>query len=1204
MKKFNRALAVLLMLVLTISCIVVAAPVAQAAEAGKYSYESYPSLQSIIGWEGDRNAAFVYPDGSFNLRTRDLTVNFGVPGAENINWYYKEGYLPCSVSEYEKDGIRYTIETFGDKLVFEKDADAGIKKKATYVMFYSRMTAVNTTEETKALPQVSTDLMMPLNDAAKNATEIAAGATVVRDWCIAGDQFNRYGKVLTNWLSNDVMAPFVGTFDEHYEHMKTYWNDRLSAIVDIKELPSGAEELIDAFKLGYIYMMIIKDGDSLLVGEGEYDDWTFDHDFIGELATLAEFGDFTDFEKYLQWGIDHKQYPDAYYKCSWPFAVYLQKTGDLEMVRRWWGENKTCANGWEGIQVYTRRIEEQRTGPEGIMQWSNAIDSEGYWLVDNWSALFGLTTYKYLADALGETEESKWAEEQYNDLKKSVEAYLTKTMEAYDNFQYLPIDMTQPNPLGKRRDALDGNWAAHFMFGRWGWDGYLWGAEQEGMMLDLIDNTYAYGFWRQEKAYFGAVGYSFGGYPGYSSGYNAGYGSTALRGEEYRDQAIKSYLWMIENTMTGPYAWNECIEQVEDDSASWLTNHATGRFGSCPHAWGISVNNKALVESMIAEMADGTRIIGRGVPKNWIADGEKIEVDNIPVAGGQRMGLAITTEGAAVTLTLTGDTSKPVSFELPIFVNNIASVEGELTFDNATGVVTVPAGTTTVTVNLTDAAGYVDPEAEAKKEAREAQFAEADTKYPDVRSNYGVAPLADGVMTVDGNKEEVYNSGAKIKINQISDTITSTATYGDAYVVWQDGYMYVYVEVTDPQVVIPTADQLKSSWNCESVDLYINVKDNDIKKDVAGYRVGVTGYPDAFNYRHTPNYYSYSGYEACAGLFEGAAKLTDKGYAVEFCVPMEAEVGQRVAIQFMINDCQPEANGGANVKQYIRAENVVAGDTYNAHGYITLDTNPRVETELAYAKCYALVTLATHANVNNYAPEQQAELAAAIKAGADAINAATNVEEVNAALEAALAAIDAIKTLADLEAEKLPFTDVTENDWFFNAVKYAYQNGIMVGDTTTTFNPHGTLKRGQLVAMLYRMAGAPEVSEKSPFTDVPEGMYYADAIAWAYENEIAYGKSATTFDPTAEVTREEMAAFLARFAKFQGVYEEADEKVLEKYEDVESIQDYAVPYIAWAVENGIMSGMSESVMAPTGTAKRCQAANLMMNYQLAFVDAE
>ena len=181
---------------------------------------------------------------------------------------------------------------------------------------------------------------------------------------------------------------------------------------------------------------------------------------------------------------------------------------------------------------------------------------------------------------------------------------------------------------------------------------------------------------------------------------------------------------------------------------------------------------------------------------------------------------------------------------------------------------------------------------------------------------------------------------------------------------------------------------------------------------------------------------------------------------------------------------------------------------------------------------------------------------------------------------------------------------MTENDWFFNAVKYAYQNGIMVGDTTTTFNPHGTLKRGQLVAMLYRMAGAPEVSEKSPFTDVPEGMYYADAIAWAYENEIAYGKSATTFDPTAEVTREEMAAFLARFAKFQGVYEEADEKVLEKYEDVESIQDYAVPYIAWAVENGIRSGMSESVMAPTGTAKRCQAANLMMNYQLAFVDAE
>ena len=277
--------------------------------------------------------------------------------------------------------------------------------------------------------------------------------------------------------------------------------------------------------------------------------------------------------------------------------------------------------------------------------------------------------------------------------------------DTYD-YPYLSIDMNVPTEDSARGDVRDGNWASMFLFGRWGWDGYLFGAEQEGSeMIGLIDDTYAHGFERREEV--SDTIYNFGGYPHgyYSSAYNAGYGSTALRGEEYRDAGIKAYQFMIQNAMSGPFGWWEGVDYQSDDSP-WDVAHAKGGGGSCQHMWGQSTASKVLIDALIAEKINDKIIIGRGVPKEWITANQTFSVSNHVVEQGKKVGYAVQTspDGKEVTITFTGDqTTIPFSVELINFKNNIASVSGNFEFDQEAGIVTVPAGTKSVTVTLKSA---------------------------------------------------------------------------------------------------------------------------------------------------------------------------------------------------------------------------------------------------------------------------------------------------------------------------------------------------------------------------------------------------------------------------------------------------------------------------------------------------------------------
>ena len=176
------------------------------------------------------------------------------------------------------------------------------------------------------------------------------------------------------------------------------------------------------------------------------------------------------------------------------------------------------------------------------------------------------------------------------------------------------------------------------------------------------------------------------------------------------------------------------------------------------------------------------------------------------------------------------------------------------------------------------------------------------------------------------------------------------------------------------------------------------------------------------------------------------------------------------------------------------------------------------------------------------------------------------------------------------------FKDVKKNSWFKDAVDYAVYNGLMNGKTADTFAPNEATTRAQLVTVLWRLEGEPAVDVDVPFTDLKQD-WYKDAVAWAYANGIVNGKTATTFAPNGNITREEIAAILYRYANFKG-FDVTESKDLD-FTDAGRVHDYAVDAMKWAYAEELITGSDEGgklLLAPRGNATRAQIATLLMRF--------
>ena len=177
----------------------------------------------------------------------------------------------------------------------------------------------------------------------------------------------------------------------------------------------------------------------------------------------------------------------------------------------------------------------------------------------------------------------------------------------------------------------------------------------------------------------------------------------------------------------------------------------------------------------------------------------------------------------------------------------------------------------------------------------------------------------------------------------------------------------------------------------------------------------------------------------------------------------------------------------------------------------------------------------------------------------------------------------------------LPFGDVKSADWFYNDVKYVYEKGMMSGTAADVFAPNATTTRAMIVTILYRLEGSPAVSGTSAFTDVPAGQWYTDAVNWAAANQIVNGTSATTFAPSASITREQMAAILYRYAQYKG-YDVTEKADLSGYSDNGQISAYAKDALAWANAAKLINGITNTTLAPQGSATRAQVSAILHRF--------
>lgn len=174
------------------------------------------------------------------------------------------------------------------------------------------------------------------------------------------------------------------------------------------------------------------------------------------------------------------------------------------------------------------------------------------------------------------------------------------------------------------------------------------------------------------------------------------------------------------------------------------------------------------------------------------------------------------------------------------------------------------------------------------------------------------------------------------------------------------------------------------------------------------------------------------------------------------------------------------------------------------------------------------------------------------------------------------------------------FADLTSGSWYYGGVRYALENGLMTGTSARTFAPNRPVTRAMLVTILWRLAGEP-YGRVSPFEDVLPGSWYAQAVSWAYDKGIVTGVTATSFQPGAPVTREQLCAILCRYAALTGKNTAASAP-LDAFTDRAQVSAYAEASVRWALQAGLLTGVGDGRLAPRSGARRAQLAVLLQRF--------
>lgn len=184
------------------------------------------------------------------------------------------------------------------------------------------------------------------------------------------------------------------------------------------------------------------------------------------------------------------------------------------------------------------------------------------------------------------------------------------------------------------------------------------------------------------------------------------------------------------------------------------------------------------------------------------------------------------------------------------------------------------------------------------------------------------------------------------------------------------------------------------------------------------------------------------------------------------------------------------------------------------------------------------------------------------------------------------------------DAVKNPFADVNAGDWFYRDVLFSYEKGLMSGMDAAAFAPYANTTRAQIAVIFYRMEGSPAVEGENSFADVVRGSgtaWFYDAVTWAQQNGIMGGYDNSSFAPNDPITREQLAAIFYRYAQYKGYDTTQGGMAIREFHDYESISDYAMSAMAWAVNTGLVKGDS-NLLYPKGTATRAEIAAMLHRF--------
>ncbi len=1236
--------------------------------SGRYSSETDGGLTGSFGFEGDMNAPIAYIDGSFRLASRgNLMIRFGVTGLKEkgaaVDWYNRDGYLPCYVSEYTVDNVKYKIEEFANKHTIE-----GNPVEVAYV----KMTAVNDSGEKRLLPVVSRELL-PLNDQAEAAYVINAGETVVREYAIKADRFENEGHTgERHEVEPKVEFPAdqkileaaravadVGEnsiFENNYAAMRTYWDNRLSGIIDIK-LPNSKDannkdSLVNAYKAGYIYTLIIKDNTFLHVGENGYDR-LFSHDTIGILQSLITAGDFVEAKNYLEsvpmtgginienGEVDPDLYWDANWKLPWAYSVYLSKTGDLDFIKE----------KYEGVlKKMAHSIHDDRTGAnhDGIMKSTLAIDSYGQWTVDDQAALMGLIAYRYICNELAIKEsgqsqkeyylsEAQWALTEYDSLLKVVTETLEKTISDY-NLDYIPASIVEPNTNNRCNDVRDANWASMLLFGSFPWDGYLYGADQSeaGANIDMIDQTYAYGIERRKNLP-GASPYNFGGYPHgwYSSAYNAGYGIAALRGEEYRDIGIKAYEFAINSAMSSPFGWWEGVGPTnfpgqEPTSALWSHDNASGGGGSCQHMWGQATASKVLYDALIAEKVYNDNknvdiIIGRGIPDEWVTNatsGNKVvaEVSNYPVLQGGRAGYKIEKVGSSLKVTLECDsqnakvdagTVEQWSIQLPIMVNNIASASVG-TVDDANGIVSVPMNTGEVTIVLKDS--QTSPVSIATASLPNGKVGEAYSF--NLTAAGGTAPYKWSATGLPAGLS-VTSSGAIAGTPSAAGTFSMSLRVVDSGEPAQEDSKVLSITVapanqsggntenngggnTSPGKTEDTASPVTSTNTGDNTVLSVSIKAGS----ESGGAVAELGKATIQNLAQKAREAGNNGQKAIVEIkLESSRDINSVKLGLpsealkEIAATAGAEIKVSTAIGSVIFDTKAIAtiNAAASTSNIDISINKVEASSLAEGVRAAVGERPVYNFSIqAGNKEISDLGGGTARSGIPYTPKQNEKHDCIIIYH---IDDAGNLKAVRSRYNPAAGTVDFVTTHFSKYAvgyKEVNFKDVKPDSWYEKAVGFMSARGIISGVGDSSFAPGKQVTRADFLIMAMNAYGIETDKEATDNFADAGSKYYSGYLATAKRLGLVSGTGDNKFRPEAAISRQDMLVILHSMLNKLGELPKATAGNLEGFSDGDRISGYAEDTMKLFVGAGIISG-ENGQLKPKAYTSRAEAVQVLYN---------